>query len=392
MKKLLISCFVTLLSLSSWAQDKAPKYSYDDLSPNANQTTIQAFVAQFLSNYHYKSFKYDDTLSAKVWKNFLESVDASKAYFTEDEIRSFDKYKYSIDEALIAGDVSAAFEVCNLYRKKYKLRHAFIKNYLSKPLNYESNLMVEIDRSKGQWAKNEAEIDAVWEKIILSQAVNFKLGGSADSSIVKNLNKRYDMYETRILKWRPEDVFQMFMNAFTEEIDPHTSYMVPSNAAQFNIEMSQSLEGIGATLVNEGEYVQINDIVVGGPLFKSGQASKKDNIVAVAQGDAEFVDIVGWLTDDAVKLIRGKKGTVVRLKLLASDAPLGTEPKILKLVREKIKLEEAVATSKIIDLKQDKKTYKMGLIDIPMFYRDFEYARSGGDFQSTTKDVKPFSR
>jgi carboxyl-terminal processing protease len=199
------------------------------------------------------------------------------------------------------------------------------------------------------------------------------------------------MYESRVVKWRAEDIFQTFMNSFTEIIDPHTSYMIPSSAAQFNIEMSQSLEGIGATLRNEGDYVMIVDVVPGGPLFKSGQGSKNDYIVGVAQGDeGEFQDIIGWLTDDAVKLIRGKKGTVVRLKLLSSDAPTGTEPKLLRIVREKIKLEEAVAQGEIIDIKHDKKEFKIGVIDIPMFYRDFEDARKGGDFQSTTKDVKKF--
>jgi carboxyl-terminal processing protease len=370
---------------------EAPKYSYDDLKSTASQSKVQAFVSQFLNNYHYRKFTLDDSLSARVWKNFLENVDGSKAYFTKAEIAEFSKYKFTIDEALVSGDLTAAFEVCNAYRKKYKNRHTYIKSTLAKPLDYNTNMTYQIDRSKGPWASDEKELDLVWDRIILSQALNAKLSGSADSNIVKNLNKRYDMFETRVMKWRSEDIFQIFMNAFTEEIDPHTSYMVPSNAAQFNIEMSQSLEGIGATLQNEGDFVMIKDIVAGGPLFKSGQASKNDNILAVAQGDeGDFQDIVGWLTDDAVKLIRGKKGTVVRLKLIASDAPAGSDPKILRIVREKIKLEEAVATSKVIDIKQDKKDYKLGLIDIPMFYRDFEYARQGGDFQSTTRDVKKF--
>ncbi len=390
MKKLiLLLCSVCFYSVL-YAQD-VPKYSYDDLKPTASQSKVQAFVSQFLNNYHYRKFTLDDSLSAHVWKNFLENVDGSKAYFTKAEIAAFDKYKYTIDEALVSGDLTAAFEVCNAYRKKYKTRHAYIKNYLSKPLDYTTNMTYQIDRSKGPWANTEADLDKVWDKIILSQALNAKLSGSADSNVVKNLKKRYDLFETRVLKWRSEDIFQIFMNAFTEEIDPHTTYMVPSNAAQFNIEMSQSLEGIGATLQNEGDYVMIKDIVAGGPLFKSAQASKNDNILAVAQGDdGEFQEIIGWLTDDAVKLIRGKKGTVVRLKLLASDAPAGSDPKILRIVREKIKLEEAVATSKVIDLKQDKKDFKLGIIDIPMFYRDFEYARQGGDFQSTTRDVKKF--
>ena len=391
MKKTFLTWLGTLSVLVSIAQTEAPKYSYADLEPTASQTKVQAFVTQFLNNYHYSKFSIDDSLSAKVWKSFIDNVDGSRAYFTVDEIKDFEKYQYKIDEALLSGDVDAPFEVFNLYRKKYKERHAYIKNLLSKPLDFTTNDTYEVNRSKSPWAKSEAELDKVWDKIILSQALSLKLGGSTDSAIVATMNKRYDMYETRVLKWRSEDVFQTFVNSFTETIDPHTSYMIPSTAAQFNIEKSQSLEGIGATLQKEGDYVMIKEIIPGGPLFKIGQGNKNDYIVAVAQGDdGDYQDIIGWLTDDAVKLIRGKKGTIVRLKLLASDAPAGSEPRILRLEREKIKLEEAVAQSKIIDVKHDKKDFKIGMIEIPMFYRDFEDARKGGDFQSTTKDVKKF--
>lgn len=391
MKKSLLITFLGLSSFLAFSQTETPKYSYDPLQPSASHSKVQAFVTQFLNNYHYRKFVLDDSLSSKIWSSFIDNVDGSKAYFTKSEIESFEKYRFSIDEAMLSGELNAPFEVFNSYRLKYKNRHAYIKAFLKKPMDFTTNDTYEVNRATSPWAKDEKELDKVWDKIILSQALGLKLSGSTDSAIVAILSKRYDMYESRVVKWRAEDIFQTFMNSFTEIIDPHTSYMIPSSAAQFNIEMSQSLEGIGATLRNEGDYVMIVDVVPGGPLFKSGQGSKNDYIVGVAQGDeGEFQDIIGWLTDDAVKLIRGKKGTVVRLKLLPSDAPTGTEPKLLRIVREKIKLEEAVAQGEIIDIKHDKKEYKIGVIDIPMFYRDFEDARKGGDFQSTTKDVKKF--
>jgi carboxyl-terminal processing protease len=391
MKKSVLITFLGLSSFLAFSQTETPKYSYDPLKPTASHSKVQAFVTQFLNNYHYRKFVLDDSLSSKIWSSFIDNVDGSKAYFTKAEIEGFEKYRFTIDEAMLSGELNAPFEVFNAYRLKYKNRHAYIKDFLKKPMDFNTNDTYEVNRTASPWANDEKELDKVWDKIILSQALGLKLSGSTDSAIVATLSKRYDMYESRVVKWRSEDIFQTFMNAFTEIIDPHTSYMIPSSAAQFNIEMSQSLEGIGATLRNEGDYVMIVDVVPGGPLFKSGQGSKNDYIVGVAQGDeGEFQDIIGWLTDDAVKLIRGKKGTVVRLKLLPSDAPTGTEPKLLRIVREKIKLEEAVAQGEIIDIKHDKKDYKIGVIDIPMFYRDFEYARQGGDFQSTTKDVKKF--
>ncbi len=391
MKKRFLVFFFAVGVLTVNGQTETPKYSYDDLTPNSSQTKVEAFVTQFLNNYHYKKFNIDDSLSLKVWKSYIENIDGSKAYFTQSEIESFDKYQFTIDESLLTGDLSAAFVVFNSYRKKYRERHQYIKKFLDRPFDFTTTETYEVDRSKSKWPTSEQELDKVWDKILMSQALGLKLSGSKDSAIVAILKKRYDMYETRVLKWRAEDVFQTFLNSFTEVIDPHTSYMIPSTAAQFNIEMRQSLEGIGATLRNEGDYVRIVDIVPGGPLFKSGLGNKEDNILAVAQGDdGEFQDIIGWLTDDAVKLIRGKKGTVVRLKLLSADAPVGSEPRLLRIVREKIKLEEAVAQSSVIEIKHEKKDYKLGVIDIPMFYRDFEDARKGGDFQSTTKDVKKF--
>ncbi|HEY1054073.1 MAG TPA: carboxy terminal-processing peptidase, partial [Emticicia sp.] len=241
------------------------------------------------------------------------------------------------------------------------------------------------------WATSEAELDDVWRKIVKSQVLDLKLSGSKDSATAATLKDRYKRWESRIAKWRAEDVFQSFMNSFSESIDPHTNYMIPSTAAQFNIEMSQSVEGIGASLKNEGDYVSIAEVIPGGPLFKDGKAVKNDRIVAVAQGDnGAWQDIVGWLTDDAVKLIRGTKGTVVRIRLLPGDAPAGSATKELRLVREKVKLEEAVAKGEVVPFKHNGKDYKLGVIDIPMFYRDFEDARKGGDFQSTTKDVKRF--
>lgn len=389
MRKLtfLLLSFVFLGQLN--AQTTNPKYGYEDLKPTATEEKVQQFVTQFLNNYHFQKFDIDDKFSSKVWDNFLLEVDRSKAYFTKSEIQAFEKYRYTIDEALLSGELVAPFDVFNLYRKKYKERHEKIIGLLEKPFDFTVNEEYEFNREKVEWPTTETELDDLWRKIIKNQALSLKLSGSTDSSYRATLKKRYEMYEGRVAKWRSEDVFQSYMNAFTEVIDPHTNYMKPSTAAQFNIDMSQSLEGIGASLHNEGDYVTIVEIIPGGPLFKSNQANKEDRIVAVAQGaDGEFQDIIGWLTDDAVKLIRGKKGTTVRLKVLPGNAPVNAAPKEIVLVREKIKLEEAVASSEIIPFKHKNKEYNIGYIDIPMFYRDFDGARKGGDFQSTTKDVK----
>lgn len=392
MKRLL--AFLVLAGVFSCFDNQAqtsPKYGYDDLDPTPLQTKTERFVTQFLANYHYQKFAINDSLSLRIWNNYLDNVDGGKSYFTADEVEQFAQYKYDLDEAILSGDLKIPFLIFNAYRKKFKGRHDKIMQLLEQPFDYTTQETFTVDRKDVTWAKSEKELDEVWRKVILSQALGMKLNGSNDSTITANLKKRYEMYESRMAKWRSDDIFQAFMNAFTESIDPHTNYMIPSTAAQFNIDMSQSLEGIGATLRNEGEYVTIVEVIPGGPLFKSGEVNKDDRILAVGQGpDEPYQDIIGWLTDDAVKLIRGKKGTTVRLKVLPAGAPVTSAPKEVVLVREKIKLEEAVATSRIVPVKQDRKDFQVGVIDIPMFYRDFEGARSGGDFQSTSKDVKRF--
>lgn len=367
------------------------KPKYVTLEPKETQKKVQQFVTQFLNNYHYKKFQVNDDLSSKIFDNYLNDLDRSRNYFTKAEVESFEKYRYALDEAILNGDLQAPFEIFNLYREKYKIRAAYINQVLETGFDYATNRTIQVEEEEVNWEESEEAINKKWDDILLSQALNMKLSGTKDSAIVSLLKSRYDRFEKRISTWESGDAFQMFMNSFTEVIDPHTSYMIPSNADQFNIDMSQSLEGIGAVLQNENDYVMIKDIVPGGPLFKTKKASKNDYIVGVAQGeDGTYQDIVGWLTDDAVKLIRGKKGTTVRLQLLASDAPLGTEPREVVVVREKIKLEEAVATSEILEVENGKKKYRFGLIDIPMFYRDFASARNEKDFQSTTKDVKAF--
>lgn len=378
------------LSNITFAQTQ-PKYSYDDLEATGTQKRVEQFVTQFLSNYHYQKFTLDDSLSSRIYDNFINDVDGSHSYFTRAEIDNFEKYRYTFDESLISGDLTAAFDIFNTYRKIYRDRHEFIMNLLDKPFDFTTNDTYSVDRKNKEWAGSISDLNKEWDKIVLSQALSLKLSGSADTSIVKTLKTRYERYESRVAKWRTDDIFQTFMNSFTEAIDPHTSYMVPSAAAEFNIEMSQSLEGIGASLRNEGDYVMIADIIPGGPLFKTEQANKEDYILSVAQGDdGEFQEIIGWLTNDAVKLIRGKKGTVVRLMLKAKEAPQNSAPREVRIVREKIKLEEAVASSEILEINQNNKDYRIGFIDIPMFYRDFDGARNGGDFQSTTKDVQGF--
>lgn len=370
----------------------AKKLSDGELQPTATHKKVEETVTKILSSYAYKKIELNDDLSAKIWDAFLKDVDYGQLYFTESEIKSFEKYRFDVDNSLKNGDLEAPYEVYNLFLKKYKARSAVINSVLEKPFDFNVDEYLETDSDKTTWAKSENELDENWRKLIKSQALDLKLSGKPDSTITKTLKNRYKNIDKYFSKIKSEQVFQIYMNAFAEAIDPHTNYFSPANAENFKIDMAQSLEGIGALLTFENDYVKIAEIIPGGPAFKGKQLSKDDRIIGVAQGDnSVFTDIIGWTTEDAVKLIRGPKGSVVRLQVLAASDPASAAPKEYRLVREKVKLEDQVAKSEVVPVKHNGKDYKIGVITIPLFYRDFEGAQKReSDYKSTTRDVAIF--
>ncbi|MES2516458.1 MAG: carboxy terminal-processing peptidase [Bacteroidota bacterium] len=387
--------FFGLKSFSHTAENQkvvAYQFAVDDLQPTATQKKVENLVTEILSTYHYRRVPLNDSLSSKILDNYVKELDFNKMNFTAQDVEGFDKFRYELDDQLKNGDLTAAYQIYNIYRKRAKERFAFVTSLLNKPMDFKADETYTPDREKTSWAKSSADLDDIWRKAVKSTLLDWKISGKADSTAVKDLTERYKRTEKYFDKTKSEDVFQQFMNSFTESVDPHTTYFIPKTASTFNQEMSQSFEGIGATLRNEGDYVQIVDLIVGGPAFRSKQLNPKDRIVAVAQGDDKpYQDIVGWFTDDAVKLIKGPKSTVVRLKILSGDAPTGSVPKEVRLVREKIKLEEGTAKKEVLNFSRDGKDYKYGLITIPLFYRDFEGARTGEQgFKSTTADVKRY--
>ncbi len=206
----------------------------------------------------------------------------------------------------------------------------------------------------------------------------------------KLLTKRYKNQLARLDQTRAEDIFQAYINTFAMSYDPHTNYLSPDNAENFDINMSLSLEGIGAVLQSDNDQVKIVRLVPAGPADKTKQVAPADKIIGVAQGNKEMVDVVGWRLDEVVKLIRGPKGTVVRLEVIpANNAPNDQTSKIVPITREAVKLEDQAVKKSVLNLKQDGKDYKLGVIEIPAFYLDFKAFRAGDpDYKSTTRDVK----
>ncbi|QHV95170.1 carboxy terminal-processing peptidase [Spirosoma endbachense] len=364
----------------------------DDLKPSISQEKVETLVAKLLTTYHYRKVRLNDSLSSVVWDNYLKEVDNSKTYLLASDVAAFEKYRYQIDDALVNGDLTAAYDLYNVFRKRYQERSDFIKDQLKKPFSFTADETFNTDREKAAWPKTVDEQNELWRKILKNQELELRLGSRKDSAVTALMTQRYSNLDKAINRIKSADVFQMYMNSFAEALDPHTNYLSPTNADRFNQEMSQSLEGIGAMLREDGDYIRITDVLPGGPAFKSKLLNKDDKIAGVAQGDnGPMVNTMNWQVDDVVKLIKGPKGTVVRLQVISPNALAGAPPKEIRLVREKIKLEEQRAKKEVIEVSDNGRPFKIGVINIPMFYRDFEGARKREEgFSSTTSDVKKF--
>jgi len=340
-------------------------------------------IANLLGQHHYRKTKLNDSLSSVVFDDYFESLDYNKVYFLKSDIDYFEKYRNQLDDDLKQGEVDVSFQIFRIYRERLYERIEKILTDLENEIDFTIDEFYDLDQEKSLWAETREELDDRWRKIIKSQAISLKLGGKEWDSIRETLTKRYERYGKIIRQYKADDVFQIFMNSFSERFDPHTNYFSPKSSEDFKINMSLTLEGIGARLNNINDYITIVDIVPGGPAYRSKKLFKDDRIIGVAQeADKEF-------TEDAVGLIRGPKGTVVKLQILPHDAPIASESVIVELVRDKIKLEEQSAKKQIIPITRNNSTYKLGVIKIPMFYIDFEAASNGDpNYTSTTRDVK----
>ncbi|MDQ3537065.1 MAG: carboxy terminal-processing peptidase, partial [Bacteroidota bacterium] len=299
-------------------------------------------------------------------------------------------YRYTLDEDLKNGNLVPAYFIFNIFKRKFQERSEFINQLLEKEFDYSKDESFHANRDKMPWAESEEALNDAWRKTVKNQALSLKLSGKDWEESSKIIRDRYKNLGKSVNQYSSEEVLQLFLNSFAAAVDPHTSYFSPATAEEFKTGMSLSLEGIGAQLQSEGDYTKVADIIAGGPAFKSGLLHKNDKIVGVAQGkQGEIVDVVGWRLPEVVKLIRGPKNTTVRLQVLPGEGGADVLPIEIVLVRDKVKLEEAAAKKKIININQNNKEYKLGVISIPTFYMDFEGAQKGEkDYKSTTRDVR----
>ncbi|TFW09971.1 tail-specific protease [Oxalobacteraceae bacterium OM1] len=387
MKKTLLG--LLLASVMAAQAANPPAASPPVLSPQQQQGKAAHLAAEILTRYHYKAVPLDEAMSRKVFAAYLKALDPDKLFFLQSDIDQFADAQTKLGDAIFREDLRVPFDIFNAYEQRVVERLGQAREMLKQDFDFSKNESYQFDRSKEPWAKSSDELAEVWRKRIKNEWLRLKLSGKDDKAIRETLDKRYATILRSAYKYNSEDVFQTFMNAYTNAVDPHTDYFGPKSTEDFNIAMKLSLFGIGAVLQEKDEYTTIRELTPGGPASTSGKLNVGDRITAVGQGkDGAMTDVVGWRLDEVVQLIRGAKGSVVRLDVLPGEAGPDAKHKQIQLVRDKITLEQQAARKSMIQFKDGAVTRKIGVISLPSFYLDFDSRRRGDkDFKSASRDV-----
>lgn len=373
-------------SLVNAAPDKPPT---DSLTPGPNDRQITLAVRSYLEREHFLRHPIDDEIAHRWFDTFLESLDPMKVYFLQSDIDGFRQKRDQLDDLVKRGDVTFAYEVFDRFLDRVDAQLPVIEKLLDSKLNFEKKENLVVDRDNMSWAKNENELADTWRKRIKYDLLVQKMEKTPENEAKEKLLRRYRSFSKRMHQMTSDELLEMFLTSLTSSLDPHTSFMSPGTLENFEIGMRLQLDGIGASLKAEDGFTTVAELVPGGAADKDGRLKRKDRIVGVGQGEAgEIVDAVDMNLNEVVKLIRGKRGTVVRLKVI----PVGeTAPKIYNIVRAKIELKDAEARGEVIEQgsKSDGSPYKIGVINLPSFYMDMAGARQGqAEYKSSTRDCR----
>ena len=381
----------TLLVLASGCVGaKSQDVAIGDLQPKARQEKTTQVINKVLERFHYRKVTLDDAFADQIFVAYLKSLDPNRSFFTRQEVDRFKREFKHLDDDLKRGKVDLGFEVFRLYRKNVENRIAFAMGLLDKGFNFDKEEQYRFDRAKAEWVANAADLDDVWRQRVKNDWLGLKLAKKSDTEIRKLLGERYEGLARRVRQFDSDDVYQTFVNAYIETLEPHTSFMSPSTAENFDISMRLSLEGIGAVLKGDADYTEVQRTIPGGPARLSGLIHSGDRIVGVAQGaDGAMEDVVGWRLQDVVDKIRGPKDSVVRLQLLPKSAGTDGVTRTVSLVRNEIKLEDQAAKAYVLEDLPNARGLRIGVLEVPGFYRDFRAESDGDkDFRSTTRDVQ----
>jgi carboxyl-terminal processing protease len=360
------------------------------LAPTDRHAKVSRLVTTLFERSHYNRASIDDAVSARIFDAYLDSVDGGRQYFLASDIEEFQPWREELDDALKRGRLEPVFVIYERYLERARDRITFAIGQLEKKPDFTIEEEFIFDRSEMPWPADMAEMDEIWRKRVKNDAVSLMLTDKDWDESKDILSKRYAQVERRLSQVKSDDVFESFMNAFAHTLDPHSSYFSPRNSEEYRIRMSLNYDGIGASLQMQDEYVTVMGIIEGGPAAADGTLKPRDRITAVGQGeDGELVDVVGWRLDDVVDMIRGPGGSTVRLQVLPAGALAGTGEKTIALVRDKVKLEAQAARKDLLEIEKDGQTRRIGVIEVPSFYQDYNARAAGAkDYTSTTADVR----
>ena len=383
---LLLLAFFIPITLSNDLSDHVPSL----LKNNPEHSHLLRLVAAISEQGHFSKKKISNESSHLILKNYLNTLDSQKIYFTQSDINYFQRYRYKIDDALKNGNLEPIFDIFRIYRLRVQQRI----EYSIKIINSTNSFLVDdeydFSRENVKWQKDVSILDTSWEKKSKNDLLSILLAGQEINTAKKTLNKRYKKFLNRINNYESNDVIDIFLNSYVHFLDPHSNYLNPHRAEEYEIQTTLSYQGIGARLELSDDYVQIQSIIPGSPAFKNGELKPLDKIIGVLDNESnDLIDVIGWELDEVVKLIRGPKNTDVTLQILPTGSNPDGNPYLLTLERDEVELEQQAASSYIETINNAQGTYSIGIIKVPSFYQDFTARRRGDkDYRSTTLDVK----
>ena len=384
-KLLLISIILISSQVGSQNSDGIPTL----LTEKPVDNYLLKLVTAISERAHISQKNVNNESSIRILDSFIESLDSFKMYFLEDDITYFQRYRYKIDDTLKSGDLDPVFDMFSIYRLRVQQRLSYSINLINSINSFEDDESYQFRAKKKKWSKTNNALDIQWRKRTKNDLLSLVLAGQELETAKDTLKKRYQRFLDRVNDYKEEDVINIFLNSYMDILDPHSNYLTPSQAEEYEIQTSLSYEGIGARLQNNDDFIEIVNLIPGGPAEKNGLLKPLDKIIGIYDVNNVVIDVIGWDVNEVVKLIRGPKGSTVKLKILPTSSDADSNPYDLSLIRDAVTLEEQAASSYIKTLDIDNKQFDIGVITVPSFYQDFAARRKGEtNYKSTASDVK----
>ena len=385
LKLLLISIILVSAQVGSQNSDRIPTL----LTEKPVDNYLLKLVTAISERAHISQKNVNNESSIKILNSFIESLDSFKMYFIEDDITYFQRYRYKIDDTLKSGQLDPVFDIFSVYRLRVQQRLSYSINLITTINSFEDEEHYEFRAKKTKWSNSNETLDIQWRKKTKNDLLSLVLAGQELNTAKDTLRKRYQRFLDRLNDYKEEDVINIFLNSYMDILDPHSNYLTPSQAEEYEIQTSLSYEGIGARLQNKDDFIEIVNLIPGGPAEENGLLQPLDKIIGVYDDDNLLIDVIGWDVNEVVKLIRGPKGSTVKLKILPTSSDADSNPYDLSLIRDDVTLEEQAASSYIKTLDIQNKQFHIGVITVPSFYQDFAARRKGEtNYKSTASDVK----